>query len=67
MATKKTSFARRLRQLRETAGLSANELGRRAGLAHGFVAQLERGRKAPSLETARKLAEALGQTMACWD
>lgn len=61
-----SSFAARLRQLREAAGLSQNELERRANLGRSYVLRLERGENAPSLEVARRLA--LGQgSLACWD
>lgn len=62
-----TDFPRRLRKLRESAGLSCNELARRVGVDGGFISRLERGERCPSLETARKLARALGVSLAVFD
>lgn len=61
-------FGSRLRQLREEAGISCNELARRSGVSDGMISRLERGERTPTLDTARKLARALGQeSLACWD
>jgi excisionase family DNA binding protein len=51
---------RRLRQLREAAGLSQLALAARTGLAHETICTLERGRRAPLAETVRQLAHGLG-------
>ncbi len=55
------SFGNRLRQLREAAGLTREQLAERAGMtAHG-IAALERGRRQrPYPHTVRALAAALG-------
>jgi WD40 repeat protein/transcriptional regulator with XRE-family HTH domain len=54
------SFAALLRQYRQAAGLTQEELAERAGLSVRGVADLERGaRRAPHRETVRLLAEAL--------
>jgi predicted ATPase/transcriptional regulator with XRE-family HTH domain len=56
-------FGTRLRRLRETAGLTQEELASRAGLTAKAVSALERGeRKRPYPHTVRSLAEALGLT-----
>lgn len=61
-------FPRRLRELREAAGLRRYQLDEAAEVSAGSVSALEKGKYAPSLETARKLAIALGQkSLACWD
>lgn len=53
-------FGARLRWLRETAGLTQEELASRAGLTPHAVSSLERGkRKHPYPHTVRSLAEAL--------
>lgn len=63
-----SAFPARLRTLREAAGISQNELERRAGLANGAVSRLERGKWLPSIDTLRKLGAALGEdSLACWD
>ena len=55
------AFAERLRDLREAAGLTQEELALRAGLSPSAVGVLERGaRKRPYPHTVRALAEALG-------
>jgi predicted ATPase/DNA-binding XRE family transcriptional regulator len=53
-------FGTRLRRLRETAGLTQEEVARRAGLTPHAVSALERGtRKRPYPHTVRSLADAL--------
>ena len=55
-----SSFGARLRQLREAAGLTQEELAGRAGLTRNAVSALERGeRRRPYLHTVRSLADAL--------
>ncbi len=54
------SFGARLRQLREAAGLTQEELALRAGLSSDAVSKLERGqRRRPYPHTVRALADAL--------
>jgi len=54
-------FGERLRQLREGAGLTQEELAAKAGLTAKAVSALERGeRKRPYPHTVRSLADALG-------
>lgn len=56
-----TTFARRLRELRQAAGLSLAQLGERVGLARAYLWQLETSRvRAPGWETVVRLADALG-------
>src|SRR3954470_4739332 len=50
---------KRLRSLREAAGLDQIRLGAACGLTHEAVSKLEGGRNAPSAESVRKLARAL--------
>ncbi len=58
------TFAARLFRLRIEAGLTVPELARAAGLPRVTVYQLERGKRKPLLETAERLARALGKTIA---
>jgi transcriptional regulator with XRE-family HTH domain len=59
-----TTFARRVKQMREARGLSQQALAVAAGLSISVVTQLEQGFKAdPRLSTAAALAEALGVTV----
>jgi transcriptional regulator with XRE-family HTH domain len=54
------SFSERLRRLRETAGLTQEELASRAGLTAKAISALERGeRRRPYPHTVRALADAL--------
>jgi transcriptional regulator with XRE-family HTH domain len=54
----------RLRQLRELAGLSQNELAKRAQVPRPTITDVENGKQASvTLETARRLARVLGVTL----
>jgi transcriptional regulator with XRE-family HTH domain len=54
-------FARRLRELREAAGLSRKDLAGRAGLRSGAgIRNLEQGIRKPSWDTVVALCKALG-------
>ena len=50
---------RRLRRLREAAGLNQQELAARSGLTHEEISRLELGHQAPLVGTVRDLARAL--------
>ncbi len=50
----------RLRELRDRAMLSQEELARRAGVSRATVADLEAGKRRAHAATGRKLAKALG-------
>jgi len=56
------SFQVRLRTARENRGLNQAELGTRAGLQTSAISHFETGRRAPSFENLKKLADALGVT-----
>lgn len=60
-------FGAKLLRLREAAGLSMQQLGERAGISRQYVWRLEQGALQPSLETAQRLARALGKTLAVWE
>ena len=63
MPGEEAPFAERLRRLRESAGLTQEELASRAGLTAKAVSALERGeRKRPYPHTVRSLADALALT-----
>ena len=63
-AAQPTSFATRLRQLRERAGLTQEQLAERAGLTANAISALERGeRRHPYPHTVQALAEALELTV----
>jgi transcriptional regulator with XRE-family HTH domain len=50
----------RLRELRNEASLSQEELAERADVSRTTIADLELGKRRPQPKTRRKLAEALG-------
>lgn len=54
-----TNFGIRLRDVRQAAGISQEELASRAGLDRTYVSGCERGKRNPSLKTMAKLAQAL--------
>jgi transcriptional regulator with XRE-family HTH domain len=53
-------FAGRLREIREQAGLTQQQLADKAGLTREGVAQLETGRRRPAWDTVVVLCSALG-------
>ncbi len=60
----KTVLAENLRVLRQSAGLSQEELADRARLHRTYVSSVERGRRNVTLENIFALAKALGTTPA---
>ena len=53
-----------VRELRQEAGFTQEELAHRAGLTTGTLSVIERGRANPTWATVRALAAALGVTAA---
>ena len=53
------SFGLVLRMTRLKKGYSQERLAEKAGLDRTFVSMIERGRRRPTLETAKKLADAM--------
>jgi transcriptional regulator with XRE-family HTH domain len=49
-----------IRSYRKSAGMSQEKLAEKADLHHNFVGELERGEKAPSIDSLLKIAKALG-------
>jgi transcriptional regulator with XRE-family HTH domain len=54
------TFAEKLKQLREKAGLTQAALARASGRSLGAVRDYEQGNREPTLKAAVKLSEALG-------
>lgn len=52
--------AARLRELRESRGISMRTLGTKSGLSANALSMIERGKTSPSVSTLYKLADALG-------
>ncbi|MCM1154246.1 MAG: helix-turn-helix domain-containing protein [Roseburia sp.] len=49
-----------IRECRKKAKLSQKELGKKLGVSQQHIAQYERGKRQPKIETLRKIANALG-------
>lgn len=56
----KESFGQRVRRIRQERKWSQQELSLRSGISTPHISSIERGRRFPSLEYARKVADALG-------
>jgi transcriptional regulator with XRE-family HTH domain len=54
-----TTFGRRLRTLRESEGLTQEQLGRSAGVDYKHIGAIERGEKVPSFDAVESIAKAL--------
>lgn len=64
---KKTSaYARLLKQLRESGGLTQEQLADRAGLHRTYISLIERNERSPTLTTLVRLCEALGVDFAAF-
>jgi transcriptional regulator with XRE-family HTH domain len=59
-----STIGQTLQRIRKSRGLSRYALGRRAGVAHSFIAAIEDGQKSPTFRTLEKLAGALGVSVA---
>jgi transcriptional regulator with XRE-family HTH domain len=57
-------LGRAVRRLREERGLTQEELASRAGTTFGTVSRIESAKSAPAWWTVRKIADALGVSMA---
>jgi transcriptional regulator with XRE-family HTH domain len=53
-------FGRHLRELRQRSGVTQAQLSVATGLTEGYISNMERGLKVPSLTTVLRLAVALG-------
>jgi transcriptional regulator with XRE-family HTH domain len=53
-------FGQRLRELRQKYGVTQQQLSVATGLTEGYISNMERGQKVPSLTTILRLAVALG-------
>jgi transcriptional regulator with XRE-family HTH domain len=61
------TFGKRLKALRQAAGLTQGALGDKAGFTWNGIAQLESGRRQPALATALALKRALGIDLTAFD
>lgn len=62
-----SSFAARLKELREAAGISQYHLAELAGLSRQALNHLEAGKRQPTWETVRALARALKVSVEAFD
>lgn len=56
-------FARNLQAARKAAGITQDEMSKRAGLAQPFISEIENGKTTVSLDNAAQLAAAVGQPL----
>ena len=56
-------IGRRIAELRKEVGLTQEQLAVKTGLDRTFVGYIEKGDRNPSIETANKIARALGITI----
>ena len=54
------TFAEKLRTLRKQRGLTLRQLAEILSTSSGYIADLESGRRQPSLDLARKMADFFG-------
>ena len=60
----KKSFGKIVRKRRRALDLSQEELGDKAELNRGYISDIERGLRNPSLEVIDRIAKALGMDLA---
>lgn len=63
MSSNKTPVTNRLQELRESAGLSQEQLGTKSGVSRATISSLETGRMQPSGETAGKIVKVLNRAL----
>ena len=63
MATEDKAFGNRLLTLRKERSWSQPDLGKKAGTSGAIIGRYERGEITPSIEVAKKLADAFGVTL----
>jgi transcriptional regulator with XRE-family HTH domain len=62
MRTKQSwAFGAVLKELRERAGLSQNQLAKLSGLDHSYLSRLESGQRHPSYDAVARLAKVLAR------
>lgn len=58
--TIKEKIGKRIAELRKDKGLTQEQLAEKVGLDRTYIGYLEKGNRSPSVETANKIARALG-------
>lgn len=59
-------FRQNLWYLREQAGITREELAKKAGLSSETISSYEKGRRKPSLQSASNIADALGCSLSAF-
>ena len=54
---------KKVKKYRKIKGLTQNELAYKAGISQPFIAEIERGRKSPSVRTLVKIAKVLNVSL----
>ena len=54
---------KKIKALRETAGLTGEQLGNDIGISQSMIAHIERGFKQPNIETLARMANVFGVTV----
>ena len=67
MAREKPFFAKRLKQLRQQAKLTQEQLAYRSGLSGAAIRHLEQGLREPTYATLLKLADVLSVSLAAFE
>nr|WP_321153051.1 helix-turn-helix transcriptional regulator [uncultured Acetatifactor sp.] len=57
------SIGENIKKCRTEIGLSQKELGKKLGVSQAMIAQYEKGKRIPKMETVSKIASALGVTL----
>ena len=60
------SAGERLKQLRQSRGLSIRALARRCGISHVSISLIERGRHSPSISSLKSVLDALETTLSAF-
>ena len=63
MKNLKTTLGKRIREFRNSKGLTQEKLGETSGVSYKFIGEIERGEVNPSLESLSKISSALGVTL----
>ena len=56
-------LGKRIKELRELAGMTQDDLAKRSGRTQEHISRIENGRHSPNYKTLTKLAGALGVTL----
>jgi transcriptional regulator with XRE-family HTH domain len=56
-------YGKRIKQLREKAGMTQADLGKALGVTHSAISLIESGDRGLNVETADKIAQALGVSL----